>query len=206
MGRSYSALVCLRDSRRREGAVDPADRRYWPFEERLSESTFLPERREVWQFPWANLLVGQHWDAAGVTIAGRPDERGENERGVAARPGLIHRPRTPGGPMNYTSDSLSGSLIWRLFLRDISRGADERHDEDEEVGGESLLSSMKKRDERGETRTRARVIWACTSPRLSGCGNEWPSNKRWQLKLDTGSDTFSFIIPRCAFVGGAHDW
>lgn len=60
--------------------------------------------------------------------------------------------------MNYTSDSLSGSLIWRLFLRDIPRGADERHDEDEEVGGESLLSSMKKRDERGETRTRARVI------------------------------------------------
>ncbi|XP_036141777.1 uncharacterized protein LOC114255194 [Monomorium pharaonis] len=46
--------------RRRKGAVDSADRRYWPFEERLSESTFLPERREVWQFPWANLLVGQH--------------------------------------------------------------------------------------------------------------------------------------------------
>lgn len=117
MGRSYSALVCLRDRRRREGAVDPADRRYWPFEERLSESTFLPERREVWQFPWANLLVGQHWDAAGVTIAGRPDERGENERGVAARPGLIHRPRTPGGPMNYTSDSLSLSHLASLSQR-----------------------------------------------------------------------------------------
>ncbi|CAK9803856.1 hypothetical protein ANTQUA_LOCUS3811 [Anthophora quadrimaculata] len=32
----------------------------WPLEERLLESTFLPERREVWQFPEANLQVGQH--------------------------------------------------------------------------------------------------------------------------------------------------
>jgi len=101
-----STLVCLRD-RSRKRVQSGRQRCYWPFEERLSESTFLPERREVWQFPWANLLVGHHWDAAGLLSRENWLRGKEKKKDVAASSGLIHRPRTPGGPMNYTSDSLS---------------------------------------------------------------------------------------------------
>lgn len=73
---------------------------YWPLEERLLESTFLPERREVWQFPGANLPVGQHWDAAGLQV-----ELSETSgaRGHRLKRGWTHGPATTqSGPMNYT--------------------------------------------------------------------------------------------------------
>lgn len=76
---------------------------YWPLEERLLESTFVPERREVWQFPGANLPVGQHWDAAGLQVE---QLETSGARGHCLKRGWTHGPATTqSGPMNYTSDS-----------------------------------------------------------------------------------------------------
>lgn len=60
-----------------------------PLEEQLLESTFLANK-EVWQFPGANLEVGQHWDAARVPKLYRSEEG----RGGRSEVGLIpnHKP------------------------------------------------------------------------------------------------------------------
>jgi len=64
---------------------------------------------------------------------------------------------------------------------------------------------LKKKCKRGEKKERdtdaCQSIWLWVyTPQLSWRDNEWPSNKGWQLKLDMGGDTFSFIIP------GARSW
>lgn len=188
-GQSYGALVCLRDRSSAEGAVG-RQLHYWPFEERLLESTFPPERGEVWQFPWANLLVGQHWDAAG--LLSQEDRRRNGE-------GEIHRPRTPGGPMNYTSDSLSLSHLVSLFRRYPPKSATERANkrrwERERKRRSVTFLSSEEEKKRGETRMRAganpNLHVAAIVPR----DNEWPSNKGWQLKLTQRATLFLSLSP-----------
>lgn len=93
---------------------------YWPLEERLLESTFLPERREVWQFPGANLPVGQHWDAAGLQVELLETS---GARGHCLKRGWTHGPATTqSGPMNYTSDStlFRSYVFFSLFFLCIS--------------------------------------------------------------------------------------